>query len=76
MEMENWDLFLEWVYDKKNIARGGWTPDLYSVKLWEEFKKDNRPSNDEIKIRIVDTLYGGGDVPTLLKWLKDKLLTK
>ena len=38
MEIKNWDEFLEWIYDKKNIVRG-WIPSYASIKLWEEFKK-------------------------------------
>ena len=35
-----------------------------------------RPSNDEIKTKLIACLYGGSDVPELLEWLKEKLLVK
>lgn len=45
------------------------------IKELEE-QLDSRPSEDEIKIKIVDTLWGDMSVPELLKWLKEKLLIK
>jgi len=33
-----------------------------------------RPSRDEIMVRIVDCLYGGSTVSDLLGWLKERLL--
>ena len=36
----------------------------------------NRPSNAEIRMRIIDTLYGGMSVPDLQQWLEERLLAK
>jgi len=35
-----------------------------------------RPSDSEIRIKIIETLYGGSSVPELEKWLKERLLVK
>ena len=35
-----------------------------------------RPTEEEIKIRLLDPLLGGGSVPELLDWLKEKLLIR
>ena len=43
--------------------------------LFEAIMKE-RPSNDEIKTKLIACLYGGSDVPELLEWLKEKLLVK
>ena len=43
--------------------------------LFEAVMKE-RPSNDEIKTKLIACLYGGSDVPELLEWLKEKLLVK
>lgn len=37
---------------------------------------EQRPSNEEIRLKIISCLYGGSDVPELLEWLKEKLLVK
>jgi len=37
---------------------------------------ESRPTEEEIKIRLLDPLLGGGSVPELLDWLKEKLLIK
>lgn len=34
----------------------------------------NRPSNKEIKMQIINCLYGGMSVPELERWLKEHLL--
>jgi len=35
-----------------------------------------RPSDSEIRMRIIETLYGNSSVPALERWLKEKLLLK
>jgi len=35
-----------------------------------------RPSNDEIRVRIIEALYGATSIPQLEKWLKERLLLK
>lgn len=35
-----------------------------------------RPSDDEIRIRIIEALYGAVSMPDFEKWLKERLLLK
>lgn len=35
-----------------------------------------RPSDGEIRVRIIEALYGGTSVPELENWLREKLLIK
>lgn len=35
-----------------------------------------RPSDGEIRVRIIEALYGGTSVPELERWLKEMLLIK
>lgn len=35
-----------------------------------------RPNDNEIRIRIIEALYGATSVPELEEWLKEKLLLK
>lgn len=35
-----------------------------------------RPSDGEIRVKIIEALYGGTSVPELENWLKERLLLK
>ncbi|KKN71475.1 hypothetical protein LCGC14_0420540 [marine sediment metagenome] len=51
-------------------------PHKIYFEIWERLKKDSRPSSEEIKIRIIDTIYGDMAVPDLIEWLKKELLVR
>ncbi len=49
---------------------------LSAMEVGADAILEARPPAEEIKIRIIDTLYGGMSVPELETWLKEKLLIK
>ena len=64
------------VVDRNNKPISHYEAFEYGADALFEAVMEQRPSNEEIKLKIISCLYGGMDVSELQEWLKEKLLVK